>query len=395
MTARVPPGAAADGGAGQRTYDIPLGRLFSVAPGLPTTDMARTIEHYRRLGFTFLAPGSAGQLADADFTIGERDGVALHFSLRRDHDPSRTATWVYISVEDADELSAELTARGAGQGRTPRDTDYKMRELAHIDPDGNLLLFGSPRREGPAARSAVEPMAGKEPGAAPGPRVLEFVTALRTGDVDRLRTLLAVDPGLATSSINSRTPLHLFADAPGHRPNPAGVVSVLAAAGANLDAHAVGMWHHETALHWAASNDDVELIGALLDAGADIEHPGSSISGGPPAESALGYAQYRALRTLYERGAAMNLSRAAALGLMPLVTELATATPPPAEEELAIACWHACRAGQLETARYLAGQGADLNWRAPWSGETPLDAARDKREHEVIAWLTASGATAR
>jgi uncharacterized protein len=44
-------------------------------------------------------------------------------------------------------------------------------------------------------------------------------------------------------------------------------------------------------LHWAASNDDVELIDALLDAGADIEHPGSSISGGPPAESALGYAQ--------------------------------------------------------------------------------------------------------
>ena len=381
--------------ASLRTYDIPLGRLFSVAPGMPTTSMARTIEHYQRLGFTFSAPGSAARPAESGFAIGERDGVALHFALKPDHDPSRTATWVYVRVDDADELSAELEASGAGQGRTPRDTDYNMRELAHIDPDGNLLLFGSPVRDDTAGRPAAargEPAAGRDPGSAPDPRVFEFTTALTRGEVARLRPLLAADPGLATSLINSRTPLHLFADAPGHRPNPAGVVSALAEAGADLDAHAVGMWHHETPLHWAASNDDVELIDALLDAGADIEHPGSSISGGPPAESALGYAQWKALRRLYEHGAAMNLARAAALGLMPLVTELATATPPPGGDVLGIAFWNACRAGQLETARYLAGRGADINWPAPWSGETPLDAARDKHERAVVAWLAESGA---
>jgi uncharacterized protein len=381
--------------ASPKTYDIPLGRLFSVAPGLPTTDMARTVEHYRRLGFTFSAPGMAEQapLAEAGFAIGERDGVSLHFALKPDHDPSRTATWVYISVEDADELSAEFEASGAGQGRTPRDTDYKMREIAHIDPDGNMLLFGSPL---PEDRNDLkdppgEPAASQDPGAAPDPRVFEFTTALQTGEVARLRALLAAEPGLATSLINSRTPLHLFADAPGHRPNPAQVVAVLAEAGADLDAHAAGMWHHETPLHWAASNDDVELIDALLDAGADIEHPGSSIGGGPPAESALGYTQWKALRRLYERGAAMNLSRAAALGLLPLVTELVTATPPDSEE-LAVAFWNACRAGQLEAARYLAGRGADIDWRAPWSGQTPLDAARDSRQRAVVAWLTESGA---
>jgi ankyrin repeat protein len=222
--------------------------------------------------------------------------------------------------------------------------------------------------------------------------MVEFVTALQRGDVVRLEALLTADPGLATSLINSRTPLHVFADAPGHRPNPAGVVSALAGAGADLDAHATGMWHHETPLHWAASNDDVGLIDALLDAGADIEHPGSSISGGPPADSALGYQQYQALRRLQEHGAAMNLSRAAALGLMPLVTELATAAPPPDGEELATAFWNACRAGQLEAARYLAGRGADINWRAPWSGETPLDAAGSSHQRAVVAWLTESGA---
>ena len=384
--------------ASQRTHDIPLGRLFSVAPGIPTTDMARTVEHYQRLGFTFSAPGPAATPAEASFAIGERDGVSLHFALKPDHDPSRTATWVYISVEDADELSAEFDASGAGQGRTPRDTDYKMRELAHIDPDGNLLLFGSPLPEDPEdpedpkERPAGEPTADQDSRAAHDARAFEFATALKRGEAARLRALLAADPGLATSLINSCTPLHLFADAPGHRPNPAQVVSALAEAGADLDAHATGTWHHETPLHWAASNDDVELIDALLDAGADIEHPGSSISGGPPAESALGYTQWKALRRLYQRGATMNLSRAAALGLMPLVTELATATPLE-PEELAMAFWNACRAGQLEAARYLAGRGADINWRAPWSGETPLDAARGKHQRTIVAWLTESGAT--
>jgi len=107
--------------------------------------------------------------------------VALHFALKPDHDPGRTATWVYISVEDADELSAELDASGAGQGRTPRDTDYKMRELAHIDPDNNLLLFGSRLRKDPAEQPAREPVAGQDPGAAHDPRVFEFTTALNRG----------------------------------------------------------------------------------------------------------------------------------------------------------------------------------------------------------------------
>jgi hypothetical protein len=32
--------------------------------------------------------------------------------------------------------------------------------------------------------------------------------------------------------------------------------------------------------------------------------------------------------------------------------------------------------------------------RAPWSGQTPPDAARDSRQRAVVAWLTESGATA-
>jgi uncharacterized protein len=369
---------------------VPAGRCLSVAPGMPTTDLARTVEHYRRLGFTFSVPG-APSLAEADFAIAERDGIELHFAVQPDHDPSRTATWVYIGVEDADVMSEELNAAGAGQGRPVRDTEYRMRELAHIDPDGNLLLFGSPLAEG-----------GADPPGSPAPRArtlpdsdraaFELLRVTKLGDAEALTRMLAADPGLASCRINGITPLHHFADAPGHLPNAAAVVNALAAAGADLNAHARDMWHHETPLHWAASNDDVVLIDALLDAGADIEHPGSSINGGTPIWSALGYAQWAAVRRLWERGAETGLPQAAVLGLLDAVTALVEASPPPDPDELSGAFWNACRAGQLDTARYLLAQGADRDWPAPWDGSTPLDAASACHQREMVAWLRASGA---
>lgn len=130
----------------RRTFENPLGRILSVAPGLPTTDMVRTIEHYHRLGFTFTAPGSQS-VTDARFAIAERDGIQLHFAVKDDHDPVRAATWIYLRVENTDQIAAEFAAVGVDVQRPPHDTDYNMRELAHIDPDNNLLLFGSPLRE--------------------------------------------------------------------------------------------------------------------------------------------------------------------------------------------------------------------------------------------------------
>src|SRR6202035_5154035 len=114
---------------------------------------------------------------------------------------------------------------------------------------------------------------------------------------------------------------------------------------------------------------------------------------GPPSQSALGYAQWAALRRLYERGALMNLAMSAALGLLPRVTSFVEAVPSPGPDEISVAFWNACRAAQLATARYLLARGADLNWPAPWSGETPLDAAQARREDEMVAWLTAAGAS--
>jgi ankyrin repeat protein len=229
------------------------------------------------------------------------------------------------------------------------------------------------------------------------PTAIELTAALKQGDLERLGRVLAATPGLARCVVEDpkgggRTALHLFADWPGHNPHVREIVRILAAAGAELDAPAVGMWHGEAPLHWAASNDDVGLIDALLDAGADIEREGSSIDGRGPLSSAVGYGQWAAARRLVERGARTLIWHEAALGLMAALRRRVDASPPPDPGELSASFWSACHGGQLLAAQYLLEHGADLNWPAPWSGQSPLDIAEKGGWSDVVAWLLEKGA---
>ncbi|MBV9560341.1 MAG: ankyrin repeat domain-containing protein [Bradyrhizobium sp.] len=153
------------------------------------------------------------------------------------------------------------------------------------------------------------------------------------------------------------------------------------------------MWHTETPLHWAASNDDVTLIDALLDAGADIERAGSSIDRGPPLSSAVGYGQWAAARRLIARGAKTQLWHEAALGLVDAIGKRLEADPALRGDALSGPLWNACHGGQLAAAQLLLKHGADPNWSAPWSGQTPLDVAEAKGHAELVVWLRKQGAT--
>ena len=72
------------------------------------------------------------------------------------------------------------------------------------------------------------------------PLAAELTAAIKGGEAERLRALLAAHPELARCVVEDakgggRTPLHLLADWPGHNPNAAAVVQILTAAGAALD----------------------------------------------------------------------------------------------------------------------------------------------------------------
>ena len=132
------------------------------------------------------------------------------------------------------------------------------------------------------------------------PVAVAVVAAIRTGDIATLKRLLVENGWLAAGWLGdddgqgiSRSLLHVVTDWPGHYPNGAATVATLVDAGADVDARFRGP-HEETPLHWAASSGDVEVLDALLDAGADIEAPGAVLGGGSPMADARGFKQWRA-----------------------------------------------------------------------------------------------------
>jgi hypothetical protein len=123
-------------GAGRRR---PARQLRAYSPIFPVRDLAAARAHDTRLGFRTL-PDDGG----ADYGFANRDGTALHLEADPDHDPARGAS-AYLEVVDADALYDQWTGPGVGGTTRPVvPTPYGLREGSHVDPDGNVIRFGSP-----------------------------------------------------------------------------------------------------------------------------------------------------------------------------------------------------------------------------------------------------------
>ena len=228
---------------------------------------------------------------------------------------------------------------------------------------------------------------------------LELASAIRAGDLHEVNRLLESNPAMAAAQIRVlgwRTPLMVVSDWPGYFPNGPEMVRVLIAAGADPNGTSSrDGTAHETALHWAASSDDVAVAVALIDGGADIEAPGSSIAGGAPLENAVGYGCWHVARLLVERGARVEkLWQAAALGLSEQVEFFLSAEPSPSADEITEAFWQACHGGQRRAAERLLAKGADINGHPPYTDQSALDAAGspDTRRSTMVEWLISESA---
>jgi catechol 2,3-dioxygenase-like lactoylglutathione lyase family enzyme len=114
--------------------------VTAAAPILPVRDLDTAVHHYGALGFEVHR-----YEGDAAYAYAERDGLSLHLAQVADLDSAQNTCAVYLYVTDADALYAQWRASGpAGRLVAPVDAEYGLREGAHVDPDGNLLRFGSP-----------------------------------------------------------------------------------------------------------------------------------------------------------------------------------------------------------------------------------------------------------
>lgn len=109
-----------------------------VAPIFPVGDLDAALAYYRGLGF------GARQWHGGGYGFVTFDGVEIHLGVEPDLD-TRADRWAtaYLFVEDADVLARTWLAAG-GDVRLPQDTEWGQHEGALVDPDGNVIRFGSP-----------------------------------------------------------------------------------------------------------------------------------------------------------------------------------------------------------------------------------------------------------
>jgi hypothetical protein len=109
--------------------------LKRIAPIFAVRDLARAMAHYDQLGFDTRAYVGGG------YGFATRDGIEIHLGVVPPED--RRTSGAYLFVQDADKLAATWRASGV-EVHPPEDTEWGQHEGAVVDPDGNVIRFGSP-----------------------------------------------------------------------------------------------------------------------------------------------------------------------------------------------------------------------------------------------------------
>ncbi len=113
-----------------------------IAPIFPVSDLAAALAYYRGLGF------GTREWRGGGYGYVTFDGAEIHLGVAPDLDKrADRRPGAYLFVEDADALARTWLAAG-GDVRLPQDTDWGQHEGVLIDPDGNVIRFGSPMHAG-------------------------------------------------------------------------------------------------------------------------------------------------------------------------------------------------------------------------------------------------------
>ena len=112
-----------------------MSKLNRVAPIFAVRDLSRALTHYERMGFKVRAYEGGG------YGFVSRDGIEIHLGVVPD--ATRTRSSAYLFVDDSGLLAEEWRSSGV-EVHGPEDTEWGQHEAAAVDPDGNVIRFGSP-----------------------------------------------------------------------------------------------------------------------------------------------------------------------------------------------------------------------------------------------------------
>jgi predicted enzyme related to lactoylglutathione lyase len=111
------------------------GAMERIAPIFAVRDLDVAMEHYQRLGFAVRAYAGGG------YGFASWHGIEIHLGVVAD--AGRRVGAAYLFVDDADRVAAQWRATGV-EVHAPQDTEWGQHEGAIVDPDGNVIRFGSP-----------------------------------------------------------------------------------------------------------------------------------------------------------------------------------------------------------------------------------------------------------
>jgi len=112
-----------------------MDKLNRIAPIFAVRDLSKALAHYERMGFEVRAYEGGG------YGFATRDDVDIHLGVVTDASQSRHSA--YLFVANSDLLAEEWRSAGV-EVRGPQGTEWGQHEAAAVDPDGNVIRFGSP-----------------------------------------------------------------------------------------------------------------------------------------------------------------------------------------------------------------------------------------------------------
>jgi catechol 2,3-dioxygenase-like lactoylglutathione lyase family enzyme len=117
-------------------------RVTSFAPQFLVDDLGRSIDYYRKLGFTF------GEPWDGFYAIGELDGLELHLkeaprnSAERQHRREQEHLDAAAGVDGIEAFYERCVASGVSVLKLLAPTAWGTKDFYVEDPDGNVIAFG-------------------------------------------------------------------------------------------------------------------------------------------------------------------------------------------------------------------------------------------------------------